>query len=165
MRITPSDGCSCARSDTHQLISRSSDNVRYAHATLGPMLNGFKAFIMKGNVLDLAVAVIVGAAFNTVVTALVQNVLMPVISLIVGQPNFDSFLVFGPVKIGVFLTAVVNFLIVAAAIYFLVVMPMNHLIERRNRRLGIRDHAAEEPVEPQIALLTEIRDSLKAREL
>ncbi|KHL05097.1 large conductance mechanosensitive channel protein MscL [Sinomonas humi] len=128
------------------------------------MLNGFKAFIMKGNVLDLAVAVIMGAAFNTVVTALVQNVLMPIISVIVGQPNFDNFLVFGPVKIGVFLTAVVNFIIVAAAIYFLIVMPMNHLIERRNRRLGIHDKAAEEPVEPQIALLTEIRDALTARE-
>ncbi|MCH6469377.1 large conductance mechanosensitive channel protein MscL [Sinomonas terrae] len=128
------------------------------------MLNGFKAFIMKGNVLDLAVAVIMGAAFNTVVTALVQNVLMPIISVIVGQPNFDNFLVFGPVKIGVFLTAVVNFIIVAAAIYFLIVMPMNHLIERRNRRLGIHDKTADEPVEPQIALLTEIRDALTARE-
>ncbi|MDQ4501889.1 large conductance mechanosensitive channel protein MscL [Sinomonas sp. ASV322] len=128
------------------------------------MLNGFKEFIMKGNVVDLAVAVIVGAAFSAVVTALVQNVLMPIISLIVGQPNFDSFLVFGPVKIGVFLTAVVNFLIIAAAIYFVVVVPMNHLIERRNRKLGIKEEADGEAVDPQIALLTEIRDSLQARQ-
>ena len=147
------------------MITPNSHNVRYAHVILSAMLNGFKAFIMKGNVLDLAVAVIMGAAFNTVVTALVQNVLMPIISVIVGQPNFDNFLVFGPVKIGVFLTAVVNFIIVAAAIYFLIVMPMNHLIERRNRRLGIHDKTADEPVEPQIALLTEIRDELKARQL
>ncbi|MEA5453414.1 large conductance mechanosensitive channel protein MscL [Sinomonas sp. JGH33] len=128
------------------------------------MLNGFKEFIMKGNVVDLAVAVIMGAAFSAVVTALVQNVLMPLISLIAGQPNFDSFLVFGPVKIGVFLTAAVNFLIIASTIYFVIVMPMNHLIERRNRKLGIKEEADGETVDPQIALLTEIRDSLQARQ-
>ncbi|WP_307007923.1 large conductance mechanosensitive channel protein MscL [Sinomonas atrocyanea] len=127
------------------------------------MLSGFKAFVMKGNVVDLAVAVIMGAAFGAVVTSLVQNVLMPLISLVFGQPNFDSFLVFGPVKVGAFITAVVNFLIIAAAIYFIVVVPMNHMIERRNRRLGIKEEAAEEPIDPQIGLLTEIRDALLAQ--
>ena len=127
------------------------------------MLSGFKAFIMKGNVIDLAVAVIMGAAFSAVVDALVKNVLMPIISKLTGSPNFDSFLAFGDIKVGVFLTSLVNFLLVAASIYFVIVMPMNHLIERRNRKLGIREQAEDEPIDPQIALLTEIRDSLTAR--
>lgn len=129
------------------------------------MLSGFKDFIMKGNVVDLAVAVVMGAAFGAVVTAFVGSILMPIVSLLVGQPNFDDFLVFGPVKIGVFLTALINFLLIAAAIYFAVVMPMNHMIERRNRKLGIKDEEEGEAVDPQVALLTEIRDSLQAREL
>jgi large conductance mechanosensitive channel len=129
------------------------------------MLSGFKKFIMKGNVIDLAVAVVMGAAFGAVVDALVKSVLMPLISLLVGEPNFDNFLAFGDVKFGVFLTALVNFLLVAAAIYFVIVMPMNHMIERRNRKLGIKDEEAGEKIDPQIALLTEIRDTLQARQL
>ncbi|GAB3282170.1 large conductance mechanosensitive channel protein MscL [Sinomonas notoginsengisoli] len=129
------------------------------------MLSGFKAFIMKGNVVDLAVAVVMGAAFGAVVTSFVSNILMPIISLLFGQPNFDNFLVFGPVKIGVFLTVLINFILVAAAIYFAVVMPMNHMIERRNRKLGIKEQTEEEPIDPQVALLTEIRDSLRSRDI
>ena len=129
------------------------------------MLTGFKNFIMKGNVIDLAVAVVIGTAFGSVVTALVNKVLMPFIAGLVGSPNFDSFarvdLNGNAIEFGVLLTAVVNFLLIAAAIYFVVVMPMNHMIERRNRRLGIntgvKDEAAEDP---QLALLTEIRDAL-----
>lgn len=125
------------------------------------MLQGFKDFIMKGNVIDLAVAVIMGGAFGKVIDALVANVLMPLIAMIFQQPNFDNWLVFGSVKIGVLLTAVVNFLIIAAALYFVVVMPMNKMIERRNRKLGI--DPKEEKEDPQVALLTEIRDSLRTR--
>ncbi|HEX9229789.1 MAG TPA: large conductance mechanosensitive channel protein MscL [Arthrobacter sp.] len=130
------------------------------------MLNGFKSFILKGNVVDLAVAVVIGAAFGAVVTALVQSVLMPLISGLVGAPNFDSFAVVtlngNDIQFGVLLTAIVNFLLVAAAIYFVVVVPMNHMIERRNRRLGINPDVKEEAAEdPQIALLTEIRDALR----
>jgi large conductance mechanosensitive channel len=129
------------------------------------MLTGFKNFIMKGNVVDLAVAVIIGTAFGAVVDAMVKSVLMPLISLLVGQPNFDDFLAFGDVRIGVLLTAVVNFLLVAAAIYFVIVAPMNHMIERRNRRLGINQDVKEEAAEdPQIALLTEIRDALLSQQ-
>jgi large conductance mechanosensitive channel len=128
------------------------------------MLTGFKNFIMKGNVVDLAVAVVIGAAFGAVVDALVKSVMMPLISLLVGQPNFDDFLAFGDVRFGVLLTAVVNFLLVAAAIYFVIVVPMNHMIERRNRRLGIKQDVKEEAAEdPQIALLTEIRDALRSQ--
>ncbi|QTG80805.1 large conductance mechanosensitive channel protein MscL [Arthrobacter crystallopoietes] len=126
------------------------------------MLQGFKEFIMKGNVVDLAVAVVIGAAFAGVVNSLVGDVLMPLISMLVGEPDFSNFLVFGAVRFGAFLTVVINFLLVAAAIYFVVVVPMNHMIERRNRRLGITP-AAEE-ADPQVVLLTEIRDSLRARQ-
>ena len=134
------------------------------------MLTGFKNFIMKGNVVDLAVAVVMGTAFGAVVTALVNKVLMPFIAGLVGSPNFDSFAKVdfngNAMEFGVLLTAIVNFLLIAAAIYFVVVMPMNHMIERRNRRLGIDPDVKEESAEdPQIALLTEIRDSLKNRAL
>ena len=128
------------------------------------MLNGFKSFIMKGNVIDLAVAVIMGAAFGAVVDALVKSVLMPAISVLIGQHDFNNFLVVGPVKFGVLLTAIVNFLLFAASIYFVIIVPMNKMIEHRNRKLGIKDKSAETPVDPQIALLTEIRDALKSRD-
>ncbi|GAB3756338.1 large conductance mechanosensitive channel protein MscL [Zhihengliuella somnathii] len=127
------------------------------------MIQGFKEFILKGNVVDLAVAVVLGGAFGAVVTALVERVLMPLISALVGSPNFDEFLLItvngNDIAIGAVLTAIVNFLLIAAAIYFVVVVPMNKLIEARDRRLGISQE--EEAVDPQIALLTEIRDSLK----
>ncbi|MHC5560714.1 large conductance mechanosensitive channel protein MscL [Kocuria sp. U4B] len=129
------------------------------------MFKGFKEFILKGNVLDLAVAVIIGAAFAQVVNALVESVLMPAISALVGSPNFDSFAVVtlngNDIRFGVLLTALVNFLLVAAAVYFAIVLPMNKLTEARNRRLGIT--AAAEEVDPQIQLLTEIRDALHQR--
>ncbi|MBG6085429.1 large conductance mechanosensitive channel protein MscL [Zhihengliuella flava] len=129
------------------------------------MIHGFKEFIMKGNVVDLAVAVVLGGAFGAVVTALVERVLMPLISALVGSPNFDEFLLVtlngNEIAIGAVLTAIVNFLLIAAAIYFVVVIPMNKMIEARNRRLGIGLDDEEEAVDPQVALLTEIRDSLK----
>ncbi|MFP3460133.1 large conductance mechanosensitive channel protein MscL [Arthrobacter globiformis] len=128
------------------------------------MLSGFKKFILKGNVIDLAVAVVIGSAFSAVVDALVKSVLMPLISVLVGEPNFDDFLAFGDVRFGVLLTAVVNFLLVASALYFVIVAPMNKLIEHRNRKLGIGQDAKKEAAEdPQIALLKEIRDALQAQ--
>ena len=128
------------------------------------MLQGFKEFIMKGNVIDLAVAVIVGGAFAPVISTLVDSVIMPLISGLIGFPNFDQFLAIqvngteNYVRLGAWLTVIVNFLIIAAALYFVVVMPMNKMIERRNLRLGINPD--EEEVDPQVALLTEIRDAL-----
>ncbi|UKA57761.1 large conductance mechanosensitive channel protein MscL [Arthrobacter sp. FW306-2-2C-D06B] len=129
------------------------------------MLSGFKNFILKGNVVDLAVAVVMGAAFGAVVDALVKNVLMPLIAALVGSPNFDSFAKVtingNDLQFGVLLTAIVNFVLVAAAIYFVVVAPMNHLIERRNAKLGISED--EPAADPTVTLLTEIRDNLVQR--
>ncbi|MGP9489075.1 large conductance mechanosensitive channel protein MscL [Arthrobacter sp. MYb229] len=127
------------------------------------MLKGFRDFIMKGNVIDLAVAVVIGAAFGAVITALVENILMPLIAALVGSPNFDSFLLItlngNDIKIGVFITALVNFLLIAAAVYFVLVMPMQKATEARNRRHGITEE--EDEVDPQVALLEQIRDELK----
>lgn len=127
------------------------------------MLKGFKNFIMQGNVIDLAVAVVIGTAFAAVINALVENVLMPLISALVGAPNFDSFAAVtlngNQILFGVLLTQVVNFLLVAAAIYFVVVVPMNKMIEARNRRHGEPEEAEDE----SITLLKEIRDQLTAQ--
>ncbi len=106
-----------------------------------------------------------GAAFGAVVNSLVANVFMPLIAALFGSPNFDSFALVtingNDVKFGVLITAVVNFLLIAAAIYVVVVMPMNIMIARRNAKLGI---PKEEPaVDAHIELLTEIRDSLRMR--
>ena len=126
------------------------------------MLKEFKEFITKGNVLDLAVAVVIGAAFTLVVNSLVKDVLMPLIAAIVGQPDFsDLSLGVGDSQVlyGNFLTALINFLIVAAVIYFLVIVPMQALMAR------VRKPADAPPAaDPEdIVLLREIRDSLRAR--
>ncbi len=122
------------------------------------MLSGFKDFITRGNVIDLAVGMIIGTAFTAVVNALVESVLMPAISMIVKAPSFDEFLVFGDIKVGVFLTAVVNFLLIAAAVYFCIVMPINKFNEARAAKLALDEEVEEE--DPQVALLKEIRDAL-----
>jgi large conductance mechanosensitive channel len=100
------------------------------------MLKGFKQFLLRGNVIDLAVAVVVGGAFGAVVTALVKDLITPLIAAIGGKPDFSSlaFTVNGSkFPIGDFVNALVAFVMVAAAIYFLVVAPMNALMARINR--------------------------------
>ena len=100
------------------------------------MLKGFRQFMMRGNVIDLAVAVVIGAAFGSVVTAFVKDLLTPLISAIFGKPSFDklSFTVNNSTfAYGDFLNALVSFLMIAAAVYFFVVLPINHLVARMNR--------------------------------
>lgn len=92
------------------------------------MFKGFRQFILRGNVIDLAVAVVIGAAFGAVVTAFVTNILTPFIAAIVGKPDFSAFTftVNGSViSYGTFLNALISFLLVAAAVYFFMVAPMN----------------------------------------
>ena len=92
------------------------------------MLKGFKQFLLRGNVVDLAVGVVIGAAFGAVVTSFVKDILTPLISAVVGKPNF-SYLVAevngAKITYGDFLNALISFLIVAAAVYFFVVLPIN----------------------------------------
>ena len=100
------------------------------------MLSGFKQFIMRGNVLDLAVAVVMGAAFGAVVTALVKDLITPLIAALVGKPDFSAiqFTVNNSkFLIGDFINAIVSFLLIAAAIYFFVVVPVNALMARMRR--------------------------------
>lgn len=127
------------------------------------ILKEFRDFVLRGNVLDLAVAVVIGMAFAAVVTALVTYILTPFIAAIVGQPDLSGIeLAIGDavLEIGLFAEAVFNFLVIAAVIFFFVVKPVNLLMERRNRG----EAPADLPTPEEIALLREIRDLLKQRQ-
>ncbi len=129
------------------------------------MIKGFRDFIMRGNVIELAIAVVIGAAFGKIVSAFTDGIITPLIASIgsksVGGLNF--FIRPGndatEVKVNELLTACVNFLIVAAVVYFLIVAPMNALMERRRR--GEEPEPATPPED--IMLLQEIRDLLRDR--
>jgi large conductance mechanosensitive channel len=100
------------------------------------MLKGFRQFMLRGNVLDLAVAVVIGGAFGKVVTAMVEDLLNPLIAAIAGKPDFSTlkFTVNGSAfKFGEFLNALVSFLLIGAAVYFFVVLPVNRLVLRMRR--------------------------------
>jgi len=100
------------------------------------MLKGFKQFLLRGNVIDLAVAVVIGGAFGAVVAALVRDLLTPLIAAIAGKPDFSAikFTVNGSIlPIGDFINVLIAFLSVAAAIYFFVVVPVNAITERARR--------------------------------
>lgn len=100
------------------------------------MLKGFRDFILRGNVVDLAVAVVIGTAFGAVVTAFTKGIIMQFVAAILKTPDFDklSFLLNGtPINYGPFLTATLNFLIIAAVVYFFVVVPLSYLLARVNK--------------------------------
>jgi large conductance mechanosensitive channel len=100
------------------------------------MLRGFKEFVLRGNVLDLAVAVVIGGAFGALVNAMVKDLLTPLIGAIVGQPDFSALVLTingAQFLLGDFLNAVISFLLIAAAVYFFVVAPVNALTARRRR--------------------------------
>ena len=93
------------------------------------MLKGFREFILRGNAIDLAVGVIIGAAFGAVVSSLAKDVLTPIVGAIFGQPDFSAIRL-GPILVGNLLNAIISFLITAFALYFFVVAPMNAASER-----------------------------------
>ena len=100
------------------------------------MLKGFRDFVMRGNVMDLAVGVVIGAAFGAVVTSFTKDVLMQAICAIVGRPNFDDVVLSvhnTPLFVGKFLSALISFLLIAAAVYFDVVLPMNMVMARMKK--------------------------------
>ena len=133
------------------------------------MIQGFKDFISRGNAIDLAVGVVIGAAFGEVITALVEDFLNPLIGALFGKPDFNSLFEFqikllgdpAVVRPGVFLTALLNFLIVAAALYFFVVVPINAMNKKKDAMLELNKTKEEPEVSAEVQLLTEIRDSLK----
>jgi large conductance mechanosensitive channel len=97
------------------------------------MLKGFRDFVLRGNVIDLAVAVIIGAAFSAIVNSFVKDIMTPLISAVVGKPNFESLVLEvngGKVMYGNFLNAAISFLIVAFVVYFGLVLPVNTLMNR-----------------------------------
>ena len=125
------------------------------------MLKGFKDFILRGNVVDLAVAVVIGAAFTTIVTAFTKGVVEPLINAVTppASPGFGIQLVQGKentyIDVASVITALLNFLIVAAVIYFVIVLPLNTLKARRRRG---EETGQTEPTD--VELLAQIRDLL-----
>lgn len=124
------------------------------------MLKEFRDFVLRGNVIDLAVAVVIGAAFGAVVTSAVENLFTPLIGAIFGEPDFsaldftinDSRFMYGAV-----INAIISFVAIAAVIFFVIVKPLNVLNARRKRG----EAAADVPTPEDIELLREIRDLLK----
>ncbi len=122
------------------------------------MWKGFRDFLLRGSVIDLAVAVVIGVAFGQLVASFVSDVLMPAIGAFGQGPDFSAIKV-GPIAIGKFINATVNFLIVAAAIYFLVILPINRL-----RKTKAASPPPAEPVESEeVRLLRAILEELKRR--
>ncbi|ARU45817.1 large conductance mechanosensitive channel protein MscL [Corynebacterium silvaticum] len=130
------------------------------------MLKGFKDFILRGNVVELAVAVVIGTAFTAIVTAFTNHLINPLIASLGGADvsglgfhirsgNAATFLDFGAV-----ITAAINFIIIAAVVYFILVAPMNKLNEMAAKRKGIQEEE-DAPVSIEAELLEEIRDLLK----
>lgn len=126
------------------------------------LINEFKDFISKGNVIDLAVGVIIGSAFGKIVTSIVDDILMPIIGVIIGGHNFSHLTIKfkdATIAYGAFIQNVVDFLIVAACIFILV-----KLVNKFNKRETVKEEVVAEPVKSDdTVLLEEIRDLLKAQ--
>lgn len=118
-------------------------------------ISEFKTFMMRGNVLDMAVGVVIGSAFTAIVTSVVENLLTPVIALIMGKTDFSSIVV-GPFGIGAVMNAIVTFLITAFVVFW--------IVKAVNRLAPKKEEQPEEPKGPTTEeLLTEIRDLLKEK--
>ena len=126
------------------------------------MVKEFREFLLRGNVVDLAVAVVLGAAFGAVVTSFVEDLLTPLIAALGGEPDFSG-LAFtlneSRFRYGEFINAIISFVIIGAAVFFFVVKPVNALMARRKAGLEPEPEAVAEDV----VLLGEIRDLLKER--
>lgn len=122
------------------------------------MLKEFRAFMLRGNIIELAVAIVIGAAFGALVTSLVANLLTPIVAAIIGKPDFSNltFAINGSVfHYGSFLNALIAFVSIAAAVFFFVVRPVDAI----QRRMGIEK--PEDGRSDEATLLEEIRDILK----
>ena len=124
------------------------------------MLKEFRAFLLRGNLLELAVAFVIGAAFVKVVNALVQDLIQPIIAAIVSTPSFNDKVFHigrGRFLYGAFITEVIVFVVTAAAVFFLIVKPAQIVLERIRR--GETEDVPAEPSE-EVVLLTQIRDAI-----
>lgn len=123
-------------------------------------MKGFKAFLMQGNVIDLAVAVVIGGAFGAIVDAFVTGIIEPLITFAGGFEDIED-VVAGPIKIGLIIAAVVRFVLIAAIVYFVLVLPIQKMREAADKRRGIVPE--EEPESPD-QILKDIRELLKAQQ-
>jgi large conductance mechanosensitive channel len=129
------------------------------------VFKGFKEFILRGNVVQLAVAVVMGAAFGAITTAMVQDIITPLITAIFGKPDYANLyftLHKSKIMYGSFLNAVLTFVFVAIGVYFLIVAPMNHVENFRRRRQGVSDDPVQ-TAPTELELLAQIRDALIAQ--
>lgn len=127
------------------------------------MIKGFKEFIIRGNVVQLAVAVVMGAAFGAIINALVQDIIMPLVTAIFGKPDYSSLYTtihHSRILYGSFVTACISFLLIAIGVYFFIVMPINHFEKMRRRRRGLPEKT---PDITELEVLAQIRDLLAAR--
>lgn len=139
------------------------------------VIAGFKEFVTRGNMIDMAVGVVMGTAVTTVVTAIVKSFINPLIAMIFGKPDMSKLLAFtvrgATVSFGAILNSLINFVAVAAAVYFFIIVPINKfhnaarkLTHKNSSDAAEAEEAAEEagltPEDQTIALLTEIRDQL-----
>ncbi|MBT1181272.1 large conductance mechanosensitive channel protein MscL [Bifidobacterium sp. CP2] len=140
------------------------------------MLDGFKKFIARGNMIDMAVGVVMGSAVTSVVNAIVDSLINPLIAMVFGKPDMSGLLAFtfngATVSFGAVLGALLNFLVIAAAVYFCVLVPINKFRDMTDAMLikaKLKQEADEKAKEPEVTpeertveLLTEIRDQLAA---
>lgn len=128
------------------------------------MIKGFKEFILRGNVLDLAVAVVIGAAFTALIGSVVTNIINPVIGAVFNAKSLDKSLILtvgnAHIAFGAFIGAVINFLIIALIVYFVFVYPLNLFKERAAARKAAGEPEAEDVPATELDLLSEIRDLL-----
>ncbi len=125
------------------------------------LVKEFKEFAFKGNIIELAIAFVLGAAFATVVSSLVENVLLPIVAAIFGQPDFSGISIhIGEAEIlyGSFLNAVISFLLIAIALFFFVVKPYKAIEAQKEQE---EEAPAEDPGPSEVELLTQIRDALR----
>jgi len=135
-------------------------------------VKGFKEFILRGNVIDLAVAVVIGAAFTAIVTALVTNIFNPLIGALFNASMLNKTLIVeiptasgGHAKLlfGAVLAALINFIIIAAVVYFCLVLPINGLLKRAFAQQKVAEGTPQETPPTDVELLSEIRDLLRAQ--
>ena len=122
------------------------------------MIKELRDFLFRGNIVDLAVAVVIGGAFAILVASLVADIITPLLGLL-GIPDFSTWTIAvgdAQMRVGVFLNALISFLIIGVAIFFIVVKPMNHI-----NAMMAKDEEAEPEGPTEIELLTEIRDALR----
>lgn len=126
----------------------------------------FKEFVLRGNVMDLAVGIIIGGAFTAIVTSLVNNIFMPIVGVFIGGLDFSGLMITvgsAEIKYGLFIQSVISFLVIAAVVFFMI-KALNTLADKARRKKAVDDAKEEKKPSEEVVLLTEIRDALRANQ-